>query len=173
MVKGKWAQGIPPRNFAWIMSGKLAVCERPGGYGTNHRKVRRQEEIIWLRENAFTCVISISSAPHNLHNYTEMGVVWKHRPFVAHDDPEQYLGSFYPELHEMLATGGKVAIHGDELSDRLCGLMAGYLVWTGMIPEAPRATMIIEQITKRQIGSTGRELVSVAGQLDVPVPTES
>ena len=47
--KGKWAQGIRPRNFHWVITERLAVCERPGGYGANHRKVRRQEEIIWVR----------------------------------------------------------------------------------------------------------------------------
>ncbi len=30
------------------------MCERPGGYGANHRRVRRQEEIIWIREQGFT-----------------------------------------------------------------------------------------------------------------------
>ena len=52
-VKGKWAQGIEPRNFRWVIKGSLAVCERPGGYGPNHRRVRRQEEIIWVREQGF------------------------------------------------------------------------------------------------------------------------
>lgn len=171
MVKGKWAQGIPPRNFAWVMAEKLAVCERPGGYGDNHRKVRRQEEIIWLREQGFTCVISIIPAPHNLHNYTEMGVVWRHRPFAPHDDPEAFEQRLFPELRELIAAGGKLAIHGEELGDRLCGLMAGYLVWTDMVPETPRATMIIEQITKRQLGSVGRELVSVASALAAAPPS--
>ncbi len=48
-MKGKWARGITPRFFAWIIKGHLAVSERPGGYARNHRKVRRQEEILWLR----------------------------------------------------------------------------------------------------------------------------
>ena len=61
-VKGKWAQGIQPRNFAWILKDRLAVCERPGGYGANHRRVRRQEEIIWIREQGFTHVISLIAA---------------------------------------------------------------------------------------------------------------
>ena len=71
-LRGKWALGITPRNFTWFMKDKLAVCERPGGYGDNHRRVRRQEEIIWLRENGFGCLISIIPAPHNLHNYDEL-----------------------------------------------------------------------------------------------------
>ena len=72
-MKGKWAQGIKPRNFAWIIRDRLAICERPGGYGANHRRVRRQEEIIWLREQGFTRVISLIPSPHNLHNYEELG----------------------------------------------------------------------------------------------------
>ena len=60
-MKGKWAQGIVPRNFAWVMKDQLAVCERPGGYGVNHRKVRRQEEIIWVRENGFARIISLAA----------------------------------------------------------------------------------------------------------------
>ena len=52
-VKGKWAQGIEPRNFRWVMKDVFGVCERPGGYGANHRRVRRQEEIIWVREQGF------------------------------------------------------------------------------------------------------------------------
>lgn len=165
MVKGKWAQGIPPRNFAWIMKDRLAVSERPGGYGETHRRVRRQEEIIWLREQGFTCVLSINPAPHNLHNYTELGVNWRHRPFAAHDDPEVFLAAFYPELQALVNEGGKVLLHSEELGDRLCGVITGFLVWSGMIPAAHEATVAIEQMVRRQLGPTGRELVAAASQL--------
>lgn len=164
-MKGKWAQGIRPRNFAWIVTDRLAVCERPGGYGANHRRVRRQEEIIWLREQGFTCVISLIPAPHNLHNYDELGVQWKHRPFGPHDDVVEFVGSFFPEVRDMLASGEKVVIHGDELGDRLCGLVAGYLLWSGLVPEGPQAISISERLVHRQLGPIGRELVSVAADL--------
>ena len=29
VVKGKWAAGIPPRNFTWIVKDQLAVSDRP------------------------------------------------------------------------------------------------------------------------------------------------
>ena len=29
-MKGKWAAGIPPRNFTWVMKDHLAISERPG-----------------------------------------------------------------------------------------------------------------------------------------------
>ncbi len=84
-MKGKWALGIPPRHFTWVLKHKIAICERPGGYASNHRRVRRQEEIIWIRENRFDCVISLITSPHNLHNYDELGVQWRQRPFNGAD----------------------------------------------------------------------------------------
>ena len=40
--------------------------------------------------------------------------------------------------------------------------MAGYLLWDGLIDTGPQAISVIEQITQRQLGPVGRELVSVA-----------
>jgi hypothetical protein len=165
MPKGKWAQGIRPRNFAWVIQDRLAVCERPGGYGANHRRVRRQEEIIWIREQAFTRVVSLIPSPHNLHNYDELAVKWLHRPFASHDDPHEFLAAFFPELRDLLAAGEKVLVHQDELGDRVAGLMAGYLLWSGLVPEGPHAITIVEQIVERQLGAAGRELVALAADL--------
>ena len=164
-VKGKWAQGIPPRNFAWIMKDRFAVSERPGGYGSNHRRVRRQEEIIWVREQGFTCVISIIPAPHNLHNYDELGVTWRHRPLGVHDDNGEWLAAFYPELRQLLADGQKILLHGEELGDRVCGIVTGYLVWSGLVPDGPQAITLIERMVERQLGPIGRHLVADATAL--------
>jgi hypothetical protein len=161
-MKGKWAQGIRPRNFHWIMKDQLAVCERPGGYGANHRRVRRQEEIIWVREQGFTTVVSLIPAPHNLHNYDELGVEWIHRPFPSSEEPAPYLAELYPELQGLVAGGGRILVHQEELGDRLCGLMAGYLIYAGLVDTGPKTISVIEQITQRQLGPVGRELVSVA-----------
>lgn len=162
--KGKWAQGIQPRNFHWIITNRLAVCERPGGYGANHRKVRRQEEIIWVREQGFTCVLSVVNAPLNLHNYDELGVVWRHRP-VIDDDLAAYERDLFIELTAMLDAGEKVIVHADELGDRVCGLIGGYLLWNGLVETPPRTVTVIEQLTQRQLGPLGRELVSIASTL--------
>ena len=96
-LRGKWALGITPRNFTWILKDKLAICERPGGVGDSHRRVRRQEEIIWLRENGFGSVISIIVAPHNLHNYEELQLPYRHRPFST-EHTDQYLTALYTEI---------------------------------------------------------------------------
>ena len=170
-MKGKWAQGIVPRNFAWVIKDQLAVCERPGGYGTNHRKVRRQEEIIWLREQGFTMVLSLAVSPHNLHNYDEMGMPWRHRPFHRHGDQEAYLTRFFPELRQLLLEGGKVVLHQDELGDRLAGLMAAYVLWNKLVPGPPQAISIVEQLLHRQLGPDARTLVALAPRLPEPGTT--
>lgn len=167
-VKGRWAQGIRPRNFAWILKDRLAVCERPGGYGANHRRVRRQEEIIWIRERGFTCVVSLIPSPHNLHNYDELGVAWEHIPFGPGDDPAAALGRLYTELFAQLVRGGRLIVHQDDLGDRLAGTMAGYLLWTGAVPEAPVATSVVERLLHRQTGPYGRDLVGIAQRLPRP-----
>lgn len=162
MAKGKWAQGIQPRHFDWIIRDQLAICERPGGFGENHRKVRRQEEIIWIREQEFDRVISISPAPNNLHNYDEMGVRWLHWPYPQTDEIGRYLSDSYNQLATLLAENRKLLVHGDEISERLLGFLAGYLVFTGMVPESPRAISLIENITSRQLGADGRQVVGAA-----------
>jgi hypothetical protein len=166
MAKGKWAQGIKPRHFHWIIDGQLAVCERPGGYGTNHRRVRRQEEIIWIRENDFAFVVSLIPSNHNLHSYDELGMPWKHWPLAPSLDSEAALGQIYPELRNLLQAGHKLLLHGEEVGDRIAGVMAGYLRWSGMVADTAKAIIVVETIFTRQMGPTGRELVAAAGRTD-------
>lgn len=160
-MRGKWAAGIEPRNFAWIIKDKLAVSERPGGYARNHRRVRRQEEIIWLREQGFTRVVSLLPSPHNLHAYDELGVTWAHFPFAASTDPLEILPELYANLRAWGAAGDRVLVHMEELGDRLMGIVAGYLLWAGMLQSGPQAITVVEQIVHRQMGPPGRELVAL------------
>ncbi|MCC5954356.1 MAG: hypothetical protein JJU45_19900 [Acidimicrobiia bacterium] len=163
--KGKWQQGIVPRNFHWIIKDQLAVCERPGGYAQNHRRVRRQEEIIWVREQGFTAVVSLIPAPHNLHNYDELGVAWRHWPFDTGDDPTPFLAGHFPQLADLLAAGAKLLVHNEELGDSVCGFMCGYLLWAGLVDNGPDAITVIERMVQRELGPFGRELVTIAGRL--------
>jgi hypothetical protein len=170
-MKGKWAQGITPRNFVWVLKDKLAICERPGGYGQNHRRVRRQEEIIWIREQGFSRVVSLIAAPHNLHNYDELNVTWLHRPQRPQDDPVIFQRNLYIELRALLGRGEKLVLHQEEVGDRICGLVAGYLLWARLVPFGPQAISVTERLTGRQLGPLGRQLVASAEMLrDQPEP---
>ena len=164
-MRGKWAAGLAPRNFTWIIKDRLAVSERPGGYARNHRRVRRQEEIIWLREQGFNRVVSLLGSPHNLHAYDEMGVTWSHIPFSTLDDPRTVLPQLYGQLQGWLAAGEKILVHQEDLGDRLMGVMAGYLLVTRMIGTGPQAIAVVERIVQRQMGPDGRQLVAIAPTL--------
>jgi hypothetical protein len=158
-LRGKWALGITPRHFTWIIKDRLAVCERPGGYGENHRRVRRQEEIIWIRENGFGCVYSIIPAPHNLHNYEELGVTYRHRPYTGVEDLAVYLGTLYREFQDLSRSGTKIIVHNEEVGDRLVGMMGGYIRWAGLVTDGNQAIAITERIAGRQLDPFARELI--------------
>jgi hypothetical protein len=147
------------------MKDRLAVSERPGGYARNHRPVRRQEEIIWLREQGFSRIVSLLASPHNLHAYDEFGVRWAHFPFGPHDDAHAVLPDLYAHLKEWLDAGERLLMHQEELGDRLMGVIGGYLLWSGMLTEGPQAITIVEQIVHRQMGPGGRELIAMISEL--------
>ncbi len=163
-LRGKWALGIEPRNFTWILKDKMAICERPGGFGDNHRRVRRQEEIIWIRENGFNYVVSIIQAPHNLHNYEELGMPYRHRPMRT-DDLDGWLRSLYTELDELVRGGQRVIVHAEELGDRLVGVMGGYIRWAGLVDGDTETITITEQLTGRKLDPFARQLIIRAHEL--------
>jgi hypothetical protein len=158
-LRGKWALGITPRNFTWVIKDKVAICERPGGYGDNHRRVRRQEEIIWLRENRFDLVVSIIAAPHNLHAYQELNMPYRHRPLSGADDLDAWLRVFYVELRDLINNDSKIVIHAEEVGDRIVGILGGYIRWSGMLEDPSQAIEITERISGRQLDSWSRELI--------------
>lgn len=165
MVKGKWAQGIVPRNFKWVIKEQFAVCERPGGYGDNHRRVRREEEIIWVKQQGFTCVMSLIPSPHNLHNYEEHEMPYRHRPFPPTDPEPEFILELLQEIRSLSSGGGRLLLHQDELGDIVSGVVAGYLLWGGLIPSGPQTISLTERLLERQLGPRARTIVTVSEAL--------
>ena len=163
MVKGKWAAGIPPRNFTWVIKDHLAVSERPGGFAPNHRRVRRQEEIIWLRVQGFDRVVSLLPSPHNLAAYDEEGLAWAHYPLAAHRATPA-AGPRRPATATSTARwppGERILVHQEELGDRVMGVVAGYLVWSDRLPSGPQADRRGRAHDRAPHGAEpGRELVA-------------
>jgi hypothetical protein len=160
-VKGRWAQGLEPRYFTWVITGRLAVSERPGGFARNHRKVRRQEELLWLAGHGFTHVLSLLDSPHNLHAYEEAGLAYEHVPLGRHDELAERLHDVYTTLAKWLDNPSeRVLMHHEEFGDRLLGVVAGFLLYSGLVYEGPHAIVVLEKLTGRQLGSVGREIVA-------------
>jgi hypothetical protein len=164
MAKGKWAQGIPPRDFKWVITDKFAICEKLGGYGEQHRPVRRQEEVIWVRERRFRYVISLTPGD-DLSGYDELGVRWKHWPLHDAGDLDVSLEAIYTELQRLLRTDSPILVHMEEVSDRLAGLIGGYLVFTGMVPEVSEAIQLTEKLMERPLGPAGRQMVAAGHRI--------
>ena len=162
-MRGKWAAGIEPRNFTWVFRERLAVSERPGGSTLVHRKVRRDEELLWLKHQGFTRIISILPAMSNLSSYTEHGLKASH--YALRQGPEQHhvLLACYDDLHKALTGTDVVLLHGDEVSDRLVGVIAGYLIFSGRCTSTTQAITMTERLFRRSIGPDGRALLNELG----------
>jgi hypothetical protein len=105
------------------------------------------------------------TSPHNLHNYDELGVQWRHRPFNGASDGADAVVALYREIQALLRDNKKIVVHREELGDHVIGLMAGYLLWAGLVDTGPDVITVIERIGQRQLGPIGRELVAQAEEL--------
>lgn len=160
-MKGRWAQGLEPRAFCWIIKDRLAASERPGGFARNHRKVRRQEELIWLIGHGFTHILSMLDSPHNLHAYQEAEIAYEQVPLGRHDELGDRLGLIYESIARRLdIPTERVLIHHEEFGDRLVGVIGGYLLYSGLVDEGPHAIVTAERLTGRELGAVGREIVA-------------
>jgi len=141
---------------------RLGAGERPGGFARNHRKVRRQEELIWLHVNGFTHVISMLDGPHNLHAYEEMGIAYAHLPLGPHDELATRLAAIYETVSGFLDDPAeKLYLHREEFGDLVIGVVGGYLLYSGLVSGGPHAISLVEKLTGRSLGAAGREIIAV------------
>lgn len=157
-MRGRWADGIKPRNLIWVLRDRLAVCERPGGYGANHRAVRRTEEIIWIRRNDFSRIVSLLAGPHNLHSYDEQEMPYVHMPVGETPQAGEML-AVYEEVTRRIEAGERLLLHHERVDDVLAGFLAGFWLWMGRHESVPAALHATERLLRRPIGRQGRETV--------------
>ena len=159
-MKGKWAAGIPPRNFTWVITDHLAVSERPGGFSANHRRVRRQRRSSGCgsRDSAgwFPCCRRRTT----WRPTTTRGWSGPTTPSSASGDPRPVLAACYRDIDDSLAAGLRILVHQDELGDRVMGVVAGYLVWSHRIATQPQAVALVEHVVGHAMGEPGRELLA-------------
>ena len=87
-------------------------------------------------------------SPHNLHAYEEAGIPFAHVAIGRHDEWAVNLPVLYRTLATWLADPDEVVlIHHEEFGDRLLGVLAGYLIYSGLVQEGPHAVVVIEKIT--------------------------
>ena len=101
---------------------------------------------------------------NDMHNYDELGVTCRHRPFGV-DDPDPWLKAFYKELHELLKSNTKVLVHGEEVGDRIVGIMGGYIRWAGLVDDDTQAITVTERLAGRQLDPFARNVILLAPKL--------
>jgi hypothetical protein len=152
--------GLKPRGFTWVIADRLAVSERIGGIGFQHRKVRREEEIHWLVEEAgVTTVISLLAGNPNANAYSEAGLAVVNVP-LAGAITQAACQPIYQALDVALADPkARVLVHREVVDDPLTGLLCGYLIHAGLVTDPVLAVAVIQEILGRPLGPEGRSLV--------------
>ncbi len=154
--------GLEPRGFKWVIAGRLAVSERIGGHGFQHRRVRREEEIIWLKDQGINTVVSLLPGNQNQAAYEGAGFGYYNLPIVGALDPGEIDGVFSLLDTATSQEGASVLVHRDLIDDTIVGILGGYLVHAGLIKNPIIATSIIQEITGRPLGPEGRRLIPTA-----------
>ncbi len=153
--------GLKPRGFTWVIANRLAVSERVGGHGFQHRRVRREEEITWLiQEAGITTVVTLLPGNQNLRAYRDNGLVAYQVPISVPVEPGEP-ARLYEVLDEALADpSARVLVHKETIDDTLSGLLGGYLMASGLVDDAILASALIQEILGRPLGPEGRALIS-------------
>lgn len=155
----KKSTGLEPRGFRWVITDRLAVSERVGGYGFQHRKVRREEEIIWLKDHGVNSVVSLLGTNQNSLAYEGAGLSFDSLEVETELEPEE-AGPVFDVLSEALdSPDAVVLVHRDTIDDTLAGLLAGYLIHSEMLDDPIVATDVVQRILGRAIGPEGRRLI--------------
>jgi hypothetical protein len=153
--------GLEPRGFTWVIAGRLAVSERIGGYGFQHRRVRREEEIAWLSDRGINTVLTFLPGNQNQAAYEAAGFRVLHHAIEGELEPSDVPHVFATFDEALGAEGASVLVHRDLIDDMLVGLLGGYLVHAGLIKDPIIATTVIQEITGRPLGPEGRRLIPV------------
>ncbi len=122
--------GLKPNDFYWIIEGKLAVSECIGGGGLTPRKIRREEEIQWIKSQGLNAIFSLLDSDFNLKNYQEVGFRTYH-----------YL------------------IHREYLDEEVPGILAGYLIYSKLLDDPILARTILEKILEKPLSPKAIALI--------------
>lgn len=156
--------GLEPRGFRWVITGRLAISERIGGHGFQHRRVRREEEITWLGEHGINAVLSLLPGNQNQAAYEAAGFSFFTHPIEGELEDRAEVNKVFETMDDALRPkGAAVLIHRDIIDDMLAGLLAGYLVHSRLVQDPIIATDVIQKIVGRPIGPEGRRLIPVKG----------
>ena len=151
--------GLKPNDFFWIIEGKLAVSECIGGGGLTARKIRREEEIQWLKCQGINSIFSLLDSDFNLKNYQEVGFRTYHFPLGENVGAES-ISLIFEAIKEALSDKErKLLIHREYLDEEVPGILAGYLIYSKLLDDPIFSRTILERILGKPLSPKAIALI--------------
>lgn len=129
-----------PRFAVWIVPGRVAVAERPGGGGRSHRRARRAAEIAWWTRQGVTGVVSGMRSRHGLADYAAAGWEVRWVPLVTPAQAGPALARLVDAVIGLLDAGpGAVLVHCDRPGEYLAAADAALRLGLGIAADRHQA----------------------------------
>jgi hypothetical protein len=122
---------LEPRTYAWIIEGRLAVAERPGGGGRSHRVLRRQMELDWWADHGVRTVVSGMRTKHGLLDAALQGFQIRWEPLIDPTQASRMLTHLIQDVVEALPDGA-VLVHVDRPGEWLAAVDAALRLQFGL-----------------------------------------
>lgn len=129
-----------PTTYAWLIPGRLAVAERPGGGGRSHRIARRDDEFAWWAAQGVTTIVSGMRTRHGLVEAALAGfrIVW--HPLVTAEQAAREIPALVRSVRERLEDREEVVlVHVDRAGEWLAGVDAALRLGFGVARTRPEA----------------------------------
>lgn len=150
---------MEPKTYAWIIPGRLAVAERPGGGGRNHRRALRIAEQAWWHEQGVGAIVSAMRTRHALAEYAEAGFVVRWHPLRDPEQAAEEMPLLVASVSELLAAGdGAVLVHCDLANEWLAGIDGALRLALGLA-RTPRAALRAAAADGLPVGSLAASIV--------------
>lgn len=155
---------MEPRTYAWLVPGRLAVAERPGGGGRSHRITRREAELAWWRDQGVRAVASGMDTRHGLVEAALAGFAVRWFPIPDDDGAPAALAALAAGVQELMAeVDGAVLVHVNRPGEWLAAVDAALRLRLGLARDVPEALAAVER-DGLPVGSTTVGLVSEIGE---------
>lgn len=151
---------MEPANYAWIIPGRLAVAERPGGAGRSHRRARREAELDWWAQQGVRAIVSGMRTRHGLGEYVERGLEVRWHPLRDPDQAHDELTDLAGAVTALLDADpeGAVLVHCDAANEWLAATDARLRMALGLA-RTERAALRAAKADGLPVGSLATSIV--------------
>ena len=123
------------------------------------RKIRREEEIQWLKGQGINSIFSLLDSDFNLTSYQEVGFRTYHFP-INEEIQDNALDTIFSAIKEALDDPEiRLLIHNEYLDEQIPGILAGYLIYSGLLDDSVLARTIMEEFLGKPLSPQAIALI--------------